>query len=59
MKVTKQAIDAIEQTAKEVLRWPDNRKWNSVDKDERFRASAKLLRIEMENYPINMKMGMY
>jgi hypothetical protein len=38
MKVTKQAIDAIEQTAKEVLRWPDNRKWNSVDKDERFRA---------------------
>jgi hypothetical protein len=38
MKVTKQAINAIEQTAKEVIRWPDNRKWDSVDKDERFRA---------------------
>jgi hypothetical protein len=38
MKVSKEAIEAIEQAAKDVLRWPDNRKWNSADKDERFRG---------------------
>jgi hypothetical protein len=38
MKASKGAIDAIEQTAKDLLRWPNNRKWDSVDKDERFRA---------------------
>jgi hypothetical protein len=36
MRVSKEAIDAIEQAAEDVLRWPDNRKWNSADKDERF-----------------------
>jgi hypothetical protein len=38
MKVSKGAVDVIEQTAKDLLRWPNNRKWDSVDKDERFRA---------------------
>jgi hypothetical protein len=38
MKVTIAAVKAIEKTAKETLGWPDNRKWDSVDKDERFRS---------------------
>jgi hypothetical protein len=38
MNVSKGAVDAIEQTAKDLLRWPNNRKWDSADKDERFRA---------------------
>jgi hypothetical protein len=38
MNVSKGAVVAIEQTAKDLLQWPNNRKWNSVDKDERFWA---------------------
>jgi hypothetical protein len=38
MKITKAAIKAIENIAKETLRWPSNRKWDSADKDERFRS---------------------
>ena len=30
--------DSIEQIAKETLAWPDNRKWETTDKDERFRS---------------------
>ena len=38
MKITKAAIKAIEEIAKETLGWPSNRKWDSADKDERFRS---------------------
>jgi hypothetical protein len=36
--ITKKGIKSIENTAKETLRWPDNRKWDSDDKDEHFRS---------------------
>jgi hypothetical protein len=38
MKITKAAIRSIEKTVRETLGWPNNRKWDSVDKDERFRS---------------------
>ena len=28
----------VKLVAQEVLRWPDNRKWNSKEKDQRFRG---------------------
>jgi hypothetical protein len=36
--VTKKGIKSIENTARETLRFPVGRKWESADKDERFRS---------------------
>ena len=36
--VTKKGIKSIENTARETLRFPVGRKWDSADKDERFRS---------------------
>jgi len=36
--VTKKGIRSIEKTAREMLRFPEERKWESADKDERFRS---------------------
>jgi hypothetical protein len=36
--VTKKGIRSIEKTAREMLRFPEERKWDSADKDERFRS---------------------
>ena len=30
--------DSIEEVAKETLSWPDNKKWDTTDKDDRFRS---------------------
>jgi hypothetical protein len=36
--VTKKGIKSIEKTAREMFRFPQERKWDSADKDERFRS---------------------
>jgi hypothetical protein len=36
--VTKKGIRSIESTARETLRFPEERKWDSADKDDRFRS---------------------
>jgi hypothetical protein len=36
--VTKKGIRSIEKTAREMLQFPEERKWESADKDERFRS---------------------
>jgi hypothetical protein len=36
--VTKKGIKSIENTARDTLCFPKGRKWDSADKDERFRS---------------------
>jgi hypothetical protein len=38
MNVTQEAIDALEETARVTVGWPDTRLWESRDKDARFRS---------------------
>jgi hypothetical protein len=38
VRVTRNGIKSVEKTARETLRFPKERKWDSADKDEHFRS---------------------
>jgi hypothetical protein len=38
MTITQEAVDAIKETAKVTVGWPNHRRWESVDKDARFKS---------------------
>ncbi|MGK3739661.1 MAG: hypothetical protein ACI90V_006508, partial [Bacillariaceae sp.] len=38
MMITQEAVDAIEETARVTVGWPNHRRWESVDKDARFKS---------------------
>jgi hypothetical protein len=38
MNVTQEAIDTIEEVARVTIGWPKRRRWESTDKDARFKS---------------------